>query len=74
MPTLRLALEATSKKRGSFGEIKTFPEILESITRDSNMLARWKIYAQEYTYVNNISLAETCLTALTIMEKIVNEI
>ena len=67
---LRDALAATSEKRGSFGGMGRYREVMAEVTSDAVMQDRWTAYAHRYPYVGSMTLAEACETVVAIMEDI----
>lgn len=63
---LKEAILATSKKRGSWEELKEYREIIEEM-RESDFLRRvWKKYKEENTYSEGIKFKDTLDTILEI--------
>lgn len=63
---LKEAVLATSKKRGSWEEVKEYREIIEEM-RESDFLRRvWKKYKEENTYSEGIKFKDTLDTILEI--------
>lgn len=70
LSVLRDALAATSEKRGTFGGMDRYHEVMAEVVSDAAMQDRWAAYARRYPYVGNMTLAEACETVVTIMEAI----
>ena len=63
---LKEAVLATSKKRGSWEELKEYRKIIEEM-RESDFLRRvWKKYKEENTYSEGIKFKDTLDTILEI--------
>ena len=64
---LREALEATAGKRGTIADMGKYHEVMERVSGDDEMLARWSAYARRYPYVGDLMLQKTCETVTGIM-------
>ncbi len=67
---LRRAFEKTIQKRGSNHILRDYSEILGDIQNSKEQFEFWKKYQKNYSYVNNISFADTC----DVIEKIMDEL
>lgn len=65
--TLAEALRATTARRGSSDEVKLYSEVMQRVSGDESMLARWRAYAEDYSYVKDISLQDSCDVVVEIM-------
>lgn len=55
--TLRLALEATSRRRSTFEILKEYPQILESIKADSMQGVFWRRFVAKNPFARGITLS-----------------
>lgn len=56
--TLRLALEATSRRRNTFEILKEYPQILESIKADSPQNDFWRRFVAKNPFARGITLSQ----------------
>lgn len=56
--TLRLALEATSRRRNTFEILKEYPQILESIKADSMQGVFWRRFVAKNPFVRGVTLSQ----------------
>lgn len=56
--TLRLALEATSRRRSTFEILKEYPQILESIKADSMQGVFWRRFVAKNPFARGITLSQ----------------
>ena len=52
---LKEAMQATSRKRGSFELIRELPEILREVEEDDKMSAQWEKYTNDAYFIENLS-------------------
>ena len=71
--TLRRALRATAKKRGSENALLHFASIIDLIANDHIMQARWKTYCRDYRYVGDLGFDAACRVILGILEAIMGK-
>ncbi len=67
---LRAAFVATAEKRGSSSEMAHYRTALNRVIENGEMAQRWDRYAKQYSYVGDLTLAQTCETAIQIMSYI----
>ena len=67
---LREALYKTALKRESLAVIGNYRNILKSIVKSPQMRGFWETYQKEFSYVGDITFAETCETVLRVMDAI----
>jgi predicted nucleotidyltransferase component of viral defense system len=65
--TLSEALQATAEKRGSTEDMGRFAKVMSDVAEDDGMLARWKGYGRDYSYVGDITLQDACDAVVEIM-------
>lgn len=65
---LREALTATADKRGSLETMFAYRETMAEVAADPGMLGHWEVYARDYPYVGELTLADACDTVVVIME------
>lgn len=70
LSSLRAALEATSKKRGSQNKISDYIESMEAVKTSSVMQTQWKTYQEEFEYASDIPFNDTCDTVVAVMNSI----
>lgn len=56
--TLRIALEATSRRRNTFKILEDYPQILESIKVDLGQYAFWRRFVAKNPYARGITLSQ----------------
>jgi predicted nucleotidyltransferase component of viral defense system len=67
---LKKAFVSTSKKRNTLELIDKFPEILESVERNSTMQRDWENYRNDSFYVGNLLWTEVMLSVKELARKI----
>lgn len=70
MGVLRDAIASTCEKRGSWGAIVRWAEVLGGVAGDSSMLLQWAKYVKKNPYTEGISLQDCCETAKSVFEKL----
>jgi len=70
---LRVALKATSIKRGSIKNLSNYIEIINQIQSDERMNHLWTNYQQDFDYAKTIIFDEICFILLNLMDQIMNE-
>ena len=70
MGVLRDAIASTCEKRGSWGAIVRWAEVLGGVAGDSSMLLQWAKYVKKNPYAEGISLQDCCETAKSVFEKL----
>ena len=66
--TLRLALEATSRRRSTFEILKEYPQILESIKADSMQGVFWRRFVTKNPFAKGITLPQVLDCAKEILD------
>lgn len=66
--TLRLALEATSRRRSTFEILKEYPQILESIKADSMQGVFWRRFVAKNPFAKGITLSQVLDCAKEILD------
>ena len=69
--TLRLALERTTRKRGSGMILTDYPEIMNDIRESDALRKLWEKYRRDYAYAKDISFDDTCDTIQMIMDTVI---
>lgn len=67
---LRMALEATCRKRESFEVMKRGSSILEQIYRDMDMKALWENYRKKFDYAKDYTWDQVMESIQRLYEKI----
>jgi predicted nucleotidyltransferase component of viral defense system len=70
---LRLALEETAKKRETINNIESYPQILQDIMENENMIKQWNVYKNKFNYASEIEFIDTCNTIRKIFKEIFND-
>ena len=70
VPDLRKALEATSRKRGSYELMGNWGYILSQIKDDAGLMKQWKRYQQKYDYVDDYDWEDVVANVEKLFEKI----
>ena len=70
---LKLALENTTKKRGSNEIIKEYRSIMDTIKNSYIMKSQWNNYKNNFDYASEIDFSEVCDTVKLILEKLYNK-
>lgn len=70
MGVLRDAIASTCEKRGSWGAVVRWAEVLGGVAGDSSMLLQWAKYVKKNPYAEDISLQDCCETAKSVFEKL----
>lgn len=70
MGVLRDAIASTCEKRGSWGAVVRWAEVLGGVAGDSSMLLQWAKYVKKNPYAEGISLQDCCETAKSVFEKL----
>ncbi|MBQ7760344.1 MAG: nucleotidyl transferase AbiEii/AbiGii toxin family protein [Acidaminococcaceae bacterium] len=69
---LRMALESTDKRRGSWDVLQHFQDIINGV-KDSNVMRRqWDNYQKDFDYAKGIDFNDVCDTVVMLMNKINN--
>jgi predicted nucleotidyltransferase component of viral defense system len=70
MEALRVALDATARKRGSVNVIKNYGEIMEIVEKSEVMQRQWKNYQKDFEYAVGIKFMDVCEVVVDLMGKI----
>lgn len=65
---LKAALEATSKKRGSFKILKNYKNIIDVVRNSDIMIKQWKNYQKDFEYAADIGFDEVCDAVVQMMD------
>lgn len=69
--SLKAALDATAKKRGSTEVIKEYRKIMNTVRNSEIMLRQWENYRKDFEYADGIVFEETCDAVVELMERMV---
>lgn len=67
LSSLKAALEATCKKRGSADIVKGYIQIMDRVKNSTVMQDQWSKYQQEFDYAADIAFNDTCDTVISVM-------
>lgn len=70
LPSLKEALDATCKKRGSEETVKEYKQIMDRVKNSTVMQEQWTKYQQEFDYASDIPFEDTCDTVISVMESL----
>lgn len=70
LPSLKEALAATCRKRGSAETVKGYIAIMERVKSSDVMQEQWSKYQQEFDYASDIPFDDTCDTVVRIMKSL----
>ena len=65
---LKAALDATSKKRGSFKILKNYKNIIDVVRNSDIMIKQWKNYQKDFEYAADIGFDEVCDAVVQMMD------
>lgn len=65
---LKVALDVTSKKRGSSDILKNYKNIINVVRNSDEMIKQWKVYQKDFEYANDISFNEVCEAVVQMMD------
>lgn len=68
LDSLKSALDATSKKRGSSGIMKDYKEIIDVVRCSDVMIKQWSTYQKDFEYAADISYDEVCDAVVQMMD------
>lgn len=71
--SLKAALDATSKKRGSTEVLKNYRNIIDVVRKSDVMVKQWKTYQKDFEYAAAISYDEVCDAVVQMMDLCVEE-
>lgn len=69
--SLKEALDATAKKRGSTDVIENYRRIVETVEKSEVMQRQWKNYQKDFEYADGIVFEDVCKVVAGLMEKII---
>lgn len=69
--SLKAALNATVKKRGSTDVIKEYRRIMKTVEKSEAMQRQWKNYQKDFEYVKGIELEDACGVVVEMMDEII---
>ncbi|MCM1268437.1 MAG: nucleotidyl transferase AbiEii/AbiGii toxin family protein [Bacteroidales bacterium] len=70
--TLRMALNATTEKRGSKAVIRDYRKIMDIVKTSEVMQKQWKNYQKDFEYAEDILLDEICDAVVQLMDLLMN--
>jgi predicted nucleotidyltransferase component of viral defense system len=70
LPTLKQALDETSRKRGSLSVLMQYKKIIADIKASEQMRNFWARYQKDFDYAADITFDDACDTVLRIMDGI----
>lgn len=70
LPSLKEALAATCKKRGSEETVKGYKQIMDQVKNSAVMQEQWSRYQKEFDYASDIPFEDTCDTVISVMESL----
>jgi len=70
LPSLKEALAATCKKRGSAETVKEYKQIMDRVKNSTVMQEQWIRYQKEFDYASDIPFEDTCDTVISVMESL----
>lgn len=68
--SLKAALDATAKKRGSTDVIKGYRRIIETVGKSEVMRTQWKKYQKDFEYADGIEFEDVCRAAFGLLDNI----
>lgn len=66
--TLKVALEATTEKRGSSEVVKAYRKIMNTVRNSEIMQKQWDNYQKDYEYSQDIAFVDACDTVVQLMD------
>jgi len=69
MPTLKLALEETAKKRGSITAMPQYKKVMTDILNSPEMRRFWTGYQKEFEYAKDIPFEAACNAVIEILDR-----
>lgn len=66
--SLKAALDATSKKRGSTEVLKNYKNIIKVARNSDVMVKQWKTYQKDFEYAVDISFDDVCDAVVQMMD------
>lgn len=71
--SLKAALNATSKKRGSLEILKNYKNIIDVVRNSNVMIKQWKTYQKDFEYAADISFDDICDAVVQMMDLCLGE-
>ena len=71
--SLKVALNATSKKRGSLEILKNYKNIIDVVRNSDVMIKQWKTYQKDFEYAADISFDDICDAVVQMMDLCLGE-
>lgn len=71
--SLRKALDATAKKRGSSEILKNYKDIMDVVRNSDVMIKQWSNYQKDFEYAADIGFDEVCDAVVLMMGLCVGE-
>lgn len=71
--SLKAALNATSKKRGSLEILKNYKNIIDVVRNSDVMIKQWKTYQKDFEYAADISFDDICDAVVQMMDLCLGE-
>lgn len=68
LDSLKSALDATSKKRGSSEIMRDYKEIIDVVRCSDVMIKQWSTYQKDFEYATDISFDEVCDAVMQMMD------
>lgn len=68
--TLRQAIAATSKKRGSYDVLSDYKNIMTTVKNSLVMQEQWKAYQRNFEYATDVNFEDACDAVVQIMDEI----
>ena len=66
--SMKVALEATSKKRGSKEVLKNYKYIIDVVRNSDVMLKQWQTYQKDFEYASGIGFDEVCDAVIQMLD------
>lgn len=66
--SLKAALDATAKKRGSADVIKDYRRIIETVEKSEVIQKQWKNYQKDFEYAVGIEFVDVCGAVVGVMD------
>lgn len=67
---LKVALNATTEKRGSSAVVKEYRSIMDTVKKSEVMQRQWKNYQKDFEYATDISFEDACVVVVELMDEI----
>ncbi len=66
--SLKAALNATTKKRGSKEVIKNYRKVMDTVRNSAIMQRQWDNYQKDFEYAADIAFKDACNTVVQLMD------